>query len=84
MKVTCFSSFTFSYLNRARVLFASLQRFHPEWDLVALITDEPPPGFTLRLRDEPFDRRGLCRASWASPTSRPGCSSTTSSRSARR
>ena len=56
MKVTCFSSFTFSYLNRARVLFASLRRFHPDWDLVALITDEPPPGFTLRLRDEPFDR----------------------------
>jgi hypothetical protein len=56
VKVTCFSSFTFSYLNRARVLFATLRRFHPDWDLVALITDEPPPGFRFDLEHEPFDR----------------------------
>ncbi|WP_374469838.1 hypothetical protein [Phenylobacterium sp.] len=56
MKVLCYSSFTFSYLNRARVLFRTLRRFHPEWELVALITDEPPPGFVFRAPDEPFDR----------------------------
>ncbi len=56
MKVLCFSSFTFSYLNRARVLFASLRRFHPDWELVALITDEPPPGFVFDPAQEPFDR----------------------------
>jgi hypothetical protein len=56
MKVLCFSSFTFSYLNRARVLYASLRRFHPDWELVALITDEPPPGFVLDIGAEPFDR----------------------------
>jgi hypothetical protein len=56
MKVLCFSSFTFSYLNRARVLFASLRRFHPDWELVALITDEPPPGFAFDPAREPFDR----------------------------
>jgi hypothetical protein len=56
MKVLCFSSFTFSYLNRARVLFATLRRFHPEWELVALITDAPPPGFMLDLAAEPFHR----------------------------
>ena len=28
MKVLCYSSFTFSYLNRARVLFQTLRRFH--------------------------------------------------------
>ena len=43
MKVTCFSSFTFAYLNRARVLYSTLRKFHPDWNLVALITDEPPP-----------------------------------------
>ena len=37
MRVTCFSSFTFGYLDRARVLFSSLKRFHPDWDLVALM-----------------------------------------------
>jgi hypothetical protein len=56
MRVTCFSSFTFSYLNRARVLFQTLRRFHPGWDLVALITDEPPPGFDFDPAAEPFDR----------------------------
>lgn len=54
MKVICYSSFTFSYLNRARVLFASLRRHHPDWWLVALVTDLPPPAFTWAA-DEPFD-----------------------------
>jgi hypothetical protein len=56
MKVLCYSSFTFSYLNRARVLFQTLRRFHPEWELVALMTDEPPPGFSFDPEKEPFDR----------------------------
>lgn len=56
MKVLCYSSFTFSYLNRARVLFQTLRRFHPDWELVALITDEPPPGFAFDPSKEPFDR----------------------------
>lgn len=56
MKVLAYSSFTFSYLNRARVLYQSLRRFHPDWELVALITDEPPPGFDFDPAAEPFDR----------------------------
>ena len=56
MKVLCYTSFTFSYLNRARVLFQSLRRFHPDWELVALITDAAPPRFLLEVEDEPFDR----------------------------
>jgi hypothetical protein len=56
MKVLCYSSFTFSYLNRARVLFQTVRRFHPDWELVALITDEPPPEFEFDLAKEPFDR----------------------------
>ena len=56
MKVLCYSSFTFSYLNRARVLFQTVRRFHPDWELVALITDEPPPGFAFDPAREPFDR----------------------------
>lgn len=56
MKVLAYSSFTFSYLNRARVLFQTLRRFHPDWELVALITDEPPPGFSFDAAREPFDR----------------------------
>lgn len=51
MKVLCFSSFTFGYLNRARVLFASVKRHHPDWHCVGLITDEPPPGFEWRANE---------------------------------
>lgn len=56
MKVICYSSFTFSYLNRARVLFQTVRRFHPDWELVALITDRPPEGFEFDPAAEPFDR----------------------------
>ncbi|MDP3173146.1 MAG: hypothetical protein Q8M88_01775 [Phenylobacterium sp.] len=56
MKVLCYSSFTFTYLNRARVLFQSLRRHHPEWELVALITDTAPPDFSFEPESEPFDR----------------------------
>jgi hypothetical protein len=55
MRVVCFSSFTFGYLNRARVLFSSLRRHQPTWKLVALITDEPPSDFAFDVRSEPFD-----------------------------
>ncbi len=56
MKILVYSSFTFSYLNRARALFQTLRRFHPDWELVALITDEPPAGFAFDPASEPFDR----------------------------
>lgn len=56
MKVLVYSSFTFSYLNRARVLYQTLRRFHPDWELVALMTDEAPPGFVFDPASEPFDR----------------------------
>ena len=54
MKVLCFSSFTFSYLNRARVLYQSLRKFHPDWHLVALMTDKVPHGMRCEVADEPF------------------------------
>jgi hypothetical protein len=56
MNVLCYSSFTFTYLNRARVLFQTLRRFHPDWTLAALITDRPPEGFAFDPAREPFDR----------------------------
>jgi hypothetical protein len=56
MKIMAFTSFTFSYLNRARVLFRSLRRHHPEWTLIALMVDRPPPGVELDVAVEDFDR----------------------------
>lgn len=55
MKVLCFTSFSFSYLNRARVLFQSLRKFHSDWHLVALMTDRIPGGMSFDVEDEPFD-----------------------------
>ena len=55
MRVLCYSSFSFSYLNRARVLYQSLRRHHPDWHLVALMTDRAPEGFAFNVADEPFD-----------------------------
>jgi len=54
MRVTCFSSFSLGYLDRARVMFSSLRRHQPDWNLVALVTDVPPPNFSF-TDDEPFD-----------------------------
>ena len=56
MKILCYSSFTFSYLNRARVLFQTLRQHRPDWELAALITDRPPQGFVFDPATEPFDR----------------------------
>ena len=54
-KVYCYTSLTFSYLSRARVLVWSLKRFHPDWHFVAVITDKEPEGFDFNIEDEQFD-----------------------------
>ena len=55
MRVAVYSSFTFSYLAKARVLAASLKKFHPDWDFHALMTDLPPDGVGFSVEDEDFD-----------------------------
>lgn len=44
MTVYAFSSFTYSYLDRARILARSLHRQHADWHLCAVVTDMPPEG----------------------------------------
>jgi hypothetical protein len=53
--VHAFSSFSYSYLNRARVLAKTLKTLHPDWILWAVITDKQPAGFTFDLDLEDFD-----------------------------
>ncbi len=43
-RIACYTSFTYAYLSRARILLASLRRHHPDWQIWALLIDEPPPG----------------------------------------
>lgn len=56
MAIHAYTSFSYSYLNRARVLAASLKRQHPDWVVWAVITDKMPDGFTFDLEAEDFDR----------------------------
>jgi hypothetical protein len=54
MTVHCFTSITFSYLAKARVLAWSLKQHHPTWRMIVCITDQPPPGFDFSLETEPY------------------------------
>ncbi len=56
MTVHVFTSFSYSYLNRARVLADGLRRLHPEWVLWAVITDLPPDNLVNDWRADGFDK----------------------------
>jgi hypothetical protein len=43
-RIACFTSFTYAYLARARVLAQSVRRLHPDWALCAVVTDRAPDG----------------------------------------
>ena len=53
MAIHAFTSFSYSYLNRARVLASSLRRQHPDWVIWAVMTDKEPEGFTFDLAGKP-------------------------------
>lgn len=53
--VHCFTSATFSYLDRVRVLGETLKRIHPDWTFWLCLADEEPPGFTFDIAREPID-----------------------------
>lgn len=54
-KNICFTSFTFSYLAKARVLAWSFKQHNPDWHMIAVITDKNPPGFSFEVEKENFD-----------------------------
>jgi hypothetical protein len=54
--VQCFTSISFSYLDRARVLAETLKRFQPNWAFWVVLSDRPPPGFAFDADSELFDR----------------------------
>lgn len=53
--VHCFTSASFSYLDRARVLAEGLRRHHPDWTLWLCLVDRLPPGFDFDPNGELFD-----------------------------
>lgn len=55
MTIHAFSSFSFSYLDRARVLIQTLKAQHPDWVIWAVLVDEPPEGVTVDWPAEGVD-----------------------------
>ena len=55
MPVYAFTSFSYSYLGRARVLARTLKSHHPDWQFWAVLTDKEPDGFSFNLLEEDFD-----------------------------
>lgn len=51
----CYTSFTFSYLAKARLMAWSFKRFHPSWYLIAVITDDIPTEVEFIIEKEDFD-----------------------------
>jgi hypothetical protein len=60
-EVNCFTSASFAYLDRVRVLAETLRRHQPEWTLWLCLCDHEPPGFHFDAGREPFD--GVVRVS---------------------
>ncbi|MBV8474837.1 MAG: hypothetical protein JO107_01250 [Hyphomicrobiales bacterium] len=55
-RVHCFTSVSYSYLSRARVMAQTVRRHHPDWTIWLCLSDREPPGFEFDLASEPFDR----------------------------
>ena len=55
MTTVCFTSFSFAYLSRARVLAQTVKAAHPDWIMLALVVDVPPPALDLAASLAPFD-----------------------------
>ena len=53
--IHCYTSVSFSYLSRARVLAETVRKYHPDWTLWICISDREPDGFTFDIEDEQFD-----------------------------
>ena len=58
-RVACFTSFTYAYLARARVLAESVRRVHPDWELWAVVTGRAAGGGVVDGFDNGVDAADL-------------------------
>jgi hypothetical protein len=54
-EIHCFTSFTYTYLARARTLAQTLKAAHPDWRLTGLVVDRAPPELTQGEWRREFD-----------------------------
>ena len=55
-RICCYTSFTYSYLSRARILAQTVRRAHPDWAIHAVLVDAPPPGLDEAAALAEFDQ----------------------------
>src|SRR3954465_4842651 len=55
-EVHCFTSASFGYLDRVRVLGETLRRFHPDWTFTLCLSDQEPDGFVFDPSHEPISQ----------------------------
>lgn len=70
MTTHAYTSFSYSYLDRARVLVRSLRKLHPDWVVWAILTDKEPPGYHLDWKGEDFDHLVTAEDLFGSETER--------------
>lgn len=56
MKVACFTSASYNYMDRVRVLFETVREFHPEWKTCLCLVDQEPVNFQLYWDTENIDQ----------------------------
>jgi hypothetical protein len=54
--VCCYTSFSYSYLARAKILAQTLRRAHPNWAIHAVIVDKPPIDLDVQTALKDFDK----------------------------
>lgn len=53
-RTACFTSASYSYLDRVRTLFDTVREFHPHWDLILILVDEPPGNLSAPPETEDY------------------------------
>lgn len=53
--VHCFTSASFAYLDRVRVLAATVREYHPDWKIWFCLSDREPEGFVFDVDNEDID-----------------------------
>lgn len=55
-RVQCFTSASFAYLDRVRILASTLKTYNPDWELTLCLSDQEPTGWHFDLANEKIDR----------------------------
>lgn len=55
MRRAFFTSASYAYLDRARILFGTIREFHPDWEIWLCLVDDAPDGVNVDFDSEAVD-----------------------------